>query len=127
VSLIQRITAQIYASLKPGGILVVTEPLWTDRHVDLGLQDKDESKRIHDAVIERMRQSIKNPSIGRELVKYCVDVGLEITEVKVYTSTQRTLSEFHRVTYVQAYADIPRFVEERSSFLSLIFLDLSFS
>ncbi len=49
--MIKKILEQIRLTLKLGGILVVTEPVWTDRHVDLGLADELENTRVHDAVL----------------------------------------------------------------------------
>jgi hypothetical protein len=63
--IIKRMLSQIRLCLKPGGILVVTEPVWTMRHFDLGLDDTSENARIHDEVTNVARRSIKNPAMGR--------------------------------------------------------------
>lgn len=123
---VQQILEEVKLALKPGGFLIVTEPLWTDRHVDLGLPDKTENARIHDTVIDEVHKTIKNPSIGRELVKLCTDAGLSVANITVYTSTQRTVAEFDRVTKVQYYSHVPGFVDlleqaERRGSLCVLF------
>ncbi len=89
--------------------MLVTEPLWTDRHVDLGLENDEENARVHDTVLANVFQTLKNPNIGRQLVKLCADAGLEVIDVKVHTSVARTFAEFDRVTPAHFYG--PRFQE----------------
>src|SRR5207244_1735258 len=38
---IRAVLSQVHAALRPGGVLIVTEPLWSSRHLDLGLDDPD--------------------------------------------------------------------------------------
>jgi hypothetical protein len=57
--LITTILEQVNLTLKSGGILVVTEPLWSDRHIDLGLADETENARVHDAAMETVKATIR--------------------------------------------------------------------
>ncbi len=57
--LIKTILEQVNLTLISGGILVVTEPLWSDRHIDLGLSDEAENARVHDAAMEMMTATIR--------------------------------------------------------------------
>jgi SAM-dependent methyltransferase len=119
--LIVNIMKQIHTVLRPGGVCVVTEPLWSGRHLDFGLNDAD-SARVEEDVYNHPQLTLRNPSIGRELVKYCCDAGLRILDVQVHTSIQRNLDEYNRVTRCKYYTHIERFFEvsqraiERGSF-----------
>lgn len=83
-----------------------------DRHVDLGLPDAKENERIHEEALEVSRTTVRNPRIARALVQLCASSGLEVVDVQMHTSVERTFAEFDRVTRAEYYEEkIPGFVE----------------
>jgi hypothetical protein len=65
---IKKILEQIRLTLKLGGILVVTEPVWTDRHVDLGLADELENTRVHDAVLAQAYKTCRVSKTNKKMI-----------------------------------------------------------